>query len=59
MSDETSALVGFTRGRGGWLRRRGWSVAPSKAAIVEALGEKDDIGYRVVDGENDLGDELI
>lgn len=59
MSDESSALVGLTRGRGGRLRRRGRGVAPSKTAIVEALGEEDDISDGVVDGEDDLESELV
>lgn len=54
VGDQTSALVGFTRGRGVRLRSRGRGIAPCKTTIVEALAQKDDIGDRVIDSENDL-----
>ncbi len=54
VSDQTSALVRFTRGRGVGLRSRGRGIAPCKTTIVEALAQKDDVSDRVVDSEDDL-----
>jgi len=39
---------------GSRLRGRRQLVAPGETAVVEALGQQDNVGYRVVDGQDDL-----
>ena len=52
--EELGSLIGFAVVRDARFRRWCWLVAPGETAVVETLGEKDDVGDRVVYGKYDL-----
>ena len=52
--EELGSLIGYAVVRNTRFRRWYWLIAPGETAVVEALGEKDDVGDGVVYGEYNL-----